>query len=51
LAGIAWTWLEAVALDHTLQYRGIAVVSSAEAVRVSAAGIASYRPVTDRLST
>ena len=51
LAGIAWTWLEAVALDHAPPYRGIAVVSSAEAVRAPAAGIASYRPVTGRLST
>ena len=29
LAGIAWTWLEAVALDRSPPYRGIAVVSSA----------------------
>ena len=51
LADCAWTWLEAVALDRSPPYRGVAVVSSAEAVRAPAAGIASYRPITGRLST
>jgi hypothetical protein len=50
LAGIAWIWLEAVALDRSPPYRGVAVVSSAEVVRASAAGIASYRPITGRFS-
>lgn len=51
LADCAWTWLEAVALDRSPPYRGVAVVSSAEAVRAPAAGISSYRPITGRLST
>ena len=49
LAGIAWTWLEAVALDRTPPYRGLAVVSSADARRVQGAAMASYRPVSGRL--
>jgi hypothetical protein len=48
LAGIAWSWLEVVALDRSPRYRGIAVVSSADAIGVPDAGIASYRPVTER---
>jgi hypothetical protein len=48
LAGISWSWLEAVALDRSPRYRGIAVVSSTEAIGVPEAGIASYRPVTVR---
>jgi hypothetical protein len=49
LEGIAWTWLEAVGLDRSTPYRGIAVVSSANAIAVPRADIASYRPVTSRL--
>lgn len=49
LAGITSTWLEAVALDRTPPYRGIAVVSRADAARLPRVDIASYRPVTARL--
>jgi hypothetical protein len=49
LAGLAWTWLEAVALDREPPYRGLAVVSSVDARRVQGAAIASYRPVSGRL--
>ena len=49
LGGIAWTWLEAVGLDRSTPYRGIAVVSAAHATRVPRADVASYRPVTGRL--
>lgn len=49
LAGFAWTWLEAVGLDRSTPYRGIAVVSSANAISVPRADVVSYRPVTDRL--
>ena len=51
LAGIAWTWLEAVALDRLPPYRGLAVVSSADAIGEGSTAVASYRPVTGRLST
>jgi hypothetical protein len=50
LAGIAWTWLEAVALDQSPPYRGLAVVSSDEAIRTFGTGVASYRPMTDWLT-
>jgi hypothetical protein len=50
LAGMAWTWLEAVALDRVPPYRGLAVVSSADAKHAQGAAVASYRPVTERLS-
>ena len=49
LGGIAWTWLEAVALDCAPPFRGLAVVSHADARRVQGAGIASYQPVTAQL--
>ena len=49
MAGIAWTWLEVVGLDRSTPYRGIAVVSSADAISVTGADVASYRPVTGRL--
>jgi hypothetical protein len=49
LAGLAWIWLEAVALDRTPPCRGLAVVSSVDARRVQGAAIASYRPVSGRL--
>ena len=49
LRGIAWTWLEAVGLDRSTPYHGIAVVSAAHATRVPRADVASYRPVTGRL--
>lgn len=50
LAGIAWTWLEAIALDRMPPYRGVAMVSSPMARDVQDASITSYRPVTSRLS-
>jgi hypothetical protein len=50
LAGIAWTWLESVALDRVPPYRGLAVVSSADARGIGDTAVASYRPVTGRLS-
>ena len=50
LGGIAWTWLEAVALDRAPPFRGLAVVSRADARRAQGARIASYQPVTGQLS-
>ncbi len=50
LGGVTWTWLEAVGLDQLPPYRGIAVVPSAEAGCAYEVGVASYRPVTRRLS-
>jgi hypothetical protein len=49
LGGIAWTWLEAVALDRAPRFRGLAVVSHADARHTLEAGIASYQPVTAQL--
>jgi hypothetical protein len=49
LEGIAWKWLEAVALDCTPPFRGLAVVSHADASHTLEAGIASYQPVTAQL--
>ncbi len=49
LYGIAWIWLEAVGLDRSTPYRGLAVVSSTDAIPVPHADIAVYRPVTGRL--
>ena len=51
LAGLAWIWLEAVALDRTPPCRGLAVLPGANALRVHGMGIASYRPVTTQLHT
>jgi len=50
LEGIAWVWLEAVALDCAPPFRGLAVVSRTDARRAQGAGIASYQPVTGQLS-
>src|SRR5882724_777805 len=49
LGGIAWTWLEAVALDRAPPFRGLAVVSRVDARRAPGAGIASHQPVTAQL--
>ena len=47
LAGLNWTWLECVGIDRPTPYRGIAVVSEAQALDVAAANdIAVYRPAT-----
>jgi hypothetical protein len=48
---ITEAWLEAVGLDRSTPYRGIAVAPSANAIYMPGADIASYRPVTGRLST
>jgi hypothetical protein len=49
LGGIAWTWLDAVALECVPPYRGLAVVSHAAMSRVQRTGIACYQPVTVQL--
>ncbi len=51
LGGIAWPCLAAVALDRAPSYRGVAVGSHADAMRVHGVGSASYRPLTGRLVT
>jgi hypothetical protein len=44
--GFEMTWLEAVAVDKSTPYRGIAVIDAARALSVPAqVGIACYRPV------
>jgi len=48
--GIAWTWLEAVALDRAPPFRGLAVVSHTDARCVQGESIASYQPVTAQLN-
>jgi hypothetical protein len=45
LAGLGWTWLECVGIDRSTPYRGIAVVSEAQA-RDLGGDIAMYRPAT-----
>ena len=50
LAGMAWLWLEAVALDRSPPYRGLAVVSSTDVERVHGMRVAIYRPVTRRFN-
>ena len=45
--GIAFTWLEAVAIDRSTPYRGIAVVDAVRATdRATALGCAHYCPAT-----
>src|SRR4051812_46068274 len=46
LAGIDWTWLKCVGIDHSTAYRGIAVMSMERADEVRDAALAVYRPVT-----
>ena len=47
LAGIDWTWLKCVGIDHSTPYRGLAVVEAPLAQRVPAeSGVALYTPVT-----
>ena len=47
LPGIELTWLEAVAVDRSTRFRGIAVVPADQAAKARAhAGIARYVPVT-----
>ena len=44
--GLTLTWLEAVGLDRSTPYRGIAVVERAAAEALPEPGVAVYRPVT-----
>jgi hypothetical protein len=47
LAGVDWTWLECVALDRSTPYRGIAIVSEAQASDLGGAdAIGVYRAAT-----
>lgn len=47
LAGLDWTWLECVAIDCSVAYRGIAIVEEAHARSLDPAQeIALYRPAT-----
>jgi hypothetical protein len=46
LAGVDWTWLKCVGIDHSTAYRGVAVVSAEMADKVRDASLAVYRPVT-----
>jgi hypothetical protein len=48
LPGIALTWLETVGLDRSTPYRGIAVVTRADAEAIAGPGVGVYRPVTAR---
>lgn len=47
--GITLTWLEAVGLDRTTPWRGIAVVTAAVAATVPMTAGAVYRPATRRM--
>ena len=47
--GLALTWLEAVGLDRSTPYRGIAVVARAAAEALAEHGLGVYRPVTARV--
>lgn len=46
LAGVDFVWLEAVAVDKSTPYRGIAVLKAADAPATADAGIGCYRPAT-----
>lgn len=46
LAGLDWTWLQCVGIDHSTACRGIAVLSVEMADKVRDASLAVYRPVT-----
>lgn len=48
LPGLELTWLEAVGLDRSTPYRGIAVVTRAAAEALAGYGIGVYRPVAAR---
>ena len=48
-AGLAWVWLQAVGLDRSTPYRGMAVAPHADAIDELGVDVASYRPVTGRL--
>jgi len=46
--GLTLTWLEAVGLDRSTPYRGIAVVERAAAEALAEHGVGVYRPVASR---
>jgi hypothetical protein len=46
--GLTLTWLEAVGLDRSTRYRGIAVLARAAAEALAGHGVGVYRPVTAR---
>ena len=48
IRGLTLTWLEAVALDRSTPYRGIAVVERATAEALAGHGVGVYRPVAAR---
>ena len=48
VTGLGLTWLEAVGLDRSTPYRGIAVVEHADAEALAGHGVAVYRPVGER---
>ena len=48
VTGLALTWLEAVGLDRSTPYRGIAVVERGAAEAFAGNGVGVYRPVTAR---
>jgi len=50
LPAISFHWLEAVGIDRSTPYRGIAVVPTDDPVDPSQRDLAVYRPVTERLS-
>jgi hypothetical protein len=49
--GLTLTWLEAVGLDRSTPYRGMAVVERAGAEALAGHGVGVYRPVTARCVT
>jgi hypothetical protein len=50
IAGIALIWLEAVGLDRSTPYRGIAIVERTAADGLARGDVAVYRPVTMRMT-
>ena len=48
IPGLTLTWLEAVGLDRSSPYRGIAVVEPATAEALAGHGVGVYRPVAAR---
>jgi len=50
-AGLDWVWLQAVGLDCSTPYRGMAVAPHADATGEWGVHVASYRPATGRLNS
>jgi hypothetical protein len=48
VGGVELAWLEAVGLDRSTPYRGVAVVERTAAGALAGPGVAAYRPVTPR---